>query len=344
MANPVLVEVTRGPLVESRHTGAIAVVDAGGRVVVAVGDVAAPIFPRSAVKAIQALPLLESGAADAYGFGAAEIALAASSHSGEPRHVATAESMLAAAGRSAADLECGTHMPMAQAAEWALVRAGRNPGALHNNCSGKHAGFVCTACHLGIDPHGYVGPDHPTQRTVTAALAALTGTRLDASNRGIDGCSIPAFAIPLERLAHAFARMATGEGLSPARAIAARRIIDACMAEPFMVAGTGRFCSEAMPLFPGRLFAKVGAEGVYCGAFPGLGLGVALKIDDGATRAAEVAMAAVIGAFLVGADDPPAGFAALAAPTLRNRRDTAVGTVRPSPGLAAALRAAASAG
>lgn len=340
MANPVLVEVTRGPLVESRHTGALAVVDAAGKVVVAVGDVAAPIFPRSAVKAIQALPLVESGAADAYGFGPAEIALAASSHSGEPRHVATAAAMLAAAGRSAGDLECGTHMPMAQAAECALVRAGASPGPLHNNCSGKHSGFVCTACHLGIDPQGYVGPDHPTQREVTAALAALTGTRLDASNRGIDGCSIPAHAIPLERLAHAFARMATGEGLAPARALAARRILEACMAEPFMVAGTGRFCSEVMPLFPGHLFAKVGAEGVYCGAFPDLGLGVALKIDDGGTRAAEVTMAAVIDAVLVAKTDAPHGFAALATPTLRNRRDIAVGSVRPSAGLVSALHRA----
>jgi L-asparaginase II len=338
MHNPVLVEVTRGPLVESRHGGALAVVDAAGRTVAAIGDVSAPVFPRSAVKAIQALPLVESGAADALGFGRAELALAASSHSGEPRHVVTAEAMLAAAGRSAADLECGTHMPMAQAAEWALVRAGRAPGPQHNNCSGKHAGFVCTACHLGIDPLGYAGPDHPVQRAVTAALAALTDTRLDATNRGIDGCSIPAHAIPLDRLALAFARMATGKGLAPARAAAARRIVDACMAEPFMVAGSGRFCTEVMPLFPGRVFVKVGAEGVYCGALPDLGLGVALKIDDGASRAAEVAMAAVIDACLVGQGDAPPGFAALSAPTLRNRRDIAVGTVRPSAGLAAALR------
>ncbi len=337
MANPVLVEVTRGPLVESRHAGAIAVVDADGRLAIALGDVAAPIFPRSAVKAIQALPLIESGAADAYGFGNAEIALAASSHNGEPRHVETARAMLTAAGRTPADLECGTHMPMSAVAERALVRMGREPGPEHNNCSGKHAGFVCTACHLGLDPRGYVGPDHAVQREVTAALSALTGTPLEAHNRGIDGCSIPAYAIPLERLAHGFARMAAGVGLPPVRAAAAKRILDACMAEPFMVAGSGRLCSEIMPLFPGRLMAKVGAEGVYCAALPDLGLGVAIKIDDGATRAAEVAMVAVAAALLSSEGDAPPELEALRAPALRNRRDIVVGAVRPAAALRDAL-------
>ncbi len=344
MTNPVLVDVTRGPLVESRHRGAVAVVDAAGRAVLALGDVAAPVFPRSAVKAIQALPLVESGAADAFGFGKAELALAASSHGGEPRHVETVEAMLAAAGRGIMDLECGTHMPMSSVAERTLIRADRLAGPQHNNCSGKHAGFVCTACHLGLDPNGYVEPDHPVQRAVTAALSALTDTRLDDANRGIDGCSIPAYAIPLERLARAFARMATGEGLAPARAAAARRILDACMAEPFLVGGSGRFCSEIMPLFPGRLMAKVGAEGVYCAALPDLGLGVALKIDDGAARAAEVAMAAVAGAFLSPDEGRAAAFEALRRPPLRNRRALVVGGLQPAAALVTALDGVARSG
>lgn len=338
MTDPVLVEVTRGAIVESRHRGAIAIVDAKGRRVAAIGDVEAPVFPRSAVKAIQALPLVESGAADAYGFGAAELALASASHSGEPRHVETAAAMLAAAGRSAADLECGTHMPMSSLAERALIRANRLPGPLHNNCSGKHAGFICTACHLGIDPRGYVLPDHPVQRAVTAALSDLTGTELDEANRGVDGCSIPAYAIPLDRLARGFAKMATGEGLAPARARAARLILDACMNEPFMVAGSGRFCTDIMPLFPGRLFVKGGAEGVYCAAFPAAGLGVALKIDDGATRGAEGAMAAIVAAML-GADAAmtPAMRHRLT-PPVKNRRGVTVGEVRPVSGLIETIR------
>ena len=338
MTNPVLVEVTRGSIVESRHRGAIAVVDAAGRRVVAIGDVEAPVFPRSAVKAIQALPLVESGAADAYGFGPAELALAAASHSGEPRHVETATAMLAAAGRSAADLECGVQMPMSSLAERLLIRDDKLPSPLHNNCSGKHAGFICTACHLGIDPKGYVLPDHPAQKAVTAALAELTGTVLGEANRGVDGCSIPAYAIPLDRVARAFARMATGEGLSPARATAARRIVEACMAEPFMVAGSGRFCTDVMPLFPGRLFVKGGAEGVYCAAFPESGLGVALKIDDGASRASETAMAAVIAALLARDDASPSEFARWLTPPVKNRRGLTVGEVRPTAGLVDAMR------
>lgn len=331
MTNPAVVEVTRGGIVESRHRGAIAIVDASGARIAAIGDVEAPVFPRSAVKAIQALPLVESGAADAYGFGAAELALACASHSGEPRHVEIVTAMLAAAGRSAADLECGAQMPMSSVARRTLLRAGRLPGPVHNNCSGKHAGFICTACHLGVDPTGYTLPDHSVQREVTAVLADLTGTELGEANRGVDGCSIPAYSIPLDRLAHAFARMATGQGLAPSRAAAAKRILEACMAEPFLVAGSGRFCTDVMPLFAGRLFLKGGAEGVYCGAFPEEGLGVAVKIDDGATRASETAMAAVIASRLTLADDGHrAAFAPWLSPPVRNRRGIAVGEVRPT--------------
>ena len=338
MSNPVLVHVTRGAIVESRHRGAIVVVDAAGRRRAAIGDVEAAVFPRSAVKAIQALPLVESGAADRFGLGPAMLALACASHGGEPRHVATAEAMLAACGRTVSDLECGSHMPTSSVAERAVIRAGHPASPLHNNCSGKHAGFVCLACHLGVDPAGYVEPDHPVQQAVTAALADLTGVRLDAANRAVDGCSIPTYAIPLDRLALAFARFITGEGLAPSRAAAARRLADACMAEPWMVAGTGRFCSEAMEIFSGRVFVKTGAEGVFCAAFPELGLGIALKCDDGGTRASETMMAAVIEAFLPLSEDERKRFATRLAPPVRTRKGVRVGEVRPVEGLAAALR------
>ncbi len=331
MADPVLVEVTRGPVVESRHRGAIAVVDATGRHVAAIGDVKQPVFPRSAIKALQALPLVESGAADRYGFGLPELALACSSHNGEPRHVAAATAMLAAAGRGAADLECGPQMPSAEAAARALIRAGTEPGAIHNNCSGKHAGFICFACHTGLDPAGYVEPGHPVQREIAATLSAMTDTVLDERNRGVDGCSIPTYAIPLEKLALAFARFTTGDGLAPARARAAKRLADACIAEPWMVAGTGRFCTDILQTYASRVFAKDGAEGVYCAAFPELGLGVALKCDDGAGRAADSAIAAVIDAFLSGGKS-------LATRPVLNRRGRPVGEVRPVEGLVQALR------
>ncbi len=183
--DPVLVDVTRGALVESRHRGAVAVMDDDGGVVFQAGDIDAAVFPRSAVKALQALPLVESGAADRLGLTDAEIALACASHNGEPAHVATAEAMLRKAGRDAACLECGAHWPSLQAATLALAGSGGTATALHNNCSGKHAGFICLACDRGDEPAGYVGAEHPTMRQVTAALAEMTGTVLDARNRGI---------------------------------------------------------------------------------------------------------------------------------------------------------------
>ncbi|MFN9072385.1 MAG: asparaginase [Hyphomonadaceae bacterium] len=310
MANPLLVEITRGGVVESGHRGALAVVDSEGRLVFALGDIERPIFPRSAVKGFQALPLIESGAADRFGLTDAELALACASQSGEEEHTKTAASMLAKAGRDETCLECGAHWPMlnqrareakgpnGDQALQALVAAGLKPSALHNNCSGKHAGFVCLAIATGHDPKGYIQPEHPTMREITAALQAMTGYNLSDATPGVDGCSIPTFAIPLRSLAAGFAKFASGTGLSPARAEAVERLRKAVAASPFHVAGTGRFDTVVMETLRERAFIKTGAEGVYCGALPELGLGIALKIDDGATRASEIAMAALLTRFL----------------------------------------------
>jgi L-asparaginase II len=339
VTDPVLVEVTRGDIVESTHRGAIAVVDATGSIRAAVGDVGRAVFPRSAVKALQALPLIESGAADRYGFGQGELALACASHSGEERHVETVRRILAAAGRDANDLECGVHPPIDRAAAEDLIRAGKAPSALHNNCSGKHAGFICVACAAGMPVAGYVEAVHPVQREVTAALETMTDTSLRPADAGIDGCSIPAYAVPLQNLALGMARLVTGERLAPVRAKAAARLVEACLAEPFMVGGTGRFDTVVMTQFEGRAFTKGGAEGVRCAGFPELGLGVALKCDDGAGRAAEVAMAAVIDAFLTPDTAERARFANLLAHPVLSRKGVKVGEVRPVGGLVEALRA-----
>src|ERR1700720_1874716 len=238
MSNPVLVEVTRGKLVESRHRGAVAVADADGATVLGLGDVAAPIFPRSAIKALQALVLVESGGADRFGFGDEELALACASHGGEPGHVATVERMLRTAGLDAAALACGTHWPLHQPSGQALARAGGTASPLHNNCSGKHAGFLCAACAMGAEPAGYTDPAHPVQREVKAALEEITGIALEDRSCAIDGCSVPTWALPLEELARGFARFGTGQGLAPQRAQAAARIRAAYAARPYLVAGT----------------------------------------------------------------------------------------------------------
>jgi L-asparaginase II len=327
MSNPVLVEVLRGPLVESRHRGALAVADASGKIVFSAGEVAAPVFPRSAIKAFQALPLVESGAADRFGFGDEELALACASHSGEPGHVAGVERMLAAAGLDLSALHCGTHWPMSQSAAYALAKTG-TASALHNNCSGKHAGFLCLACASGIDHAGYWRPEHKVQRDVRAVIENFTGAVLSEEVCAIDGCSVPTWAIPLRNLAAAFAKFATGQGVSEQRAAAAARLRNACAQKPWYVAGTGRFCTEIMQILGARVFVKTGAEGVYCGALPEQGLGIALKCDDGASRAAQAIMAALIARFLPMNDAERTALAPFVRPVLRNWNGFEVGAVQ----------------
>jgi L-asparaginase II len=334
MSNPILVEVLRGTAVESRHAGAFAVADADGRMVLAIGDVERPIFPRSAVKAFQALPLIESGAADRYGLTQEEIALAISSHGGEPRHVTTAAAMLAKCGQDPSALECGAHVPSYRKAAEALVRAGEKPSALHNNCSGKHAGFVCVSCHAGRDPFGYVTASHPTMREVMGAVAEMAGSPMDGALTGIDGCSIPTQAAPLASLARGFARFGTGAHLLPERARAAERLRAAAAAHPYMLAGTGRFCTSIMEHFRARVFVKTGAEGVFCAAFPELGYGVALKCDDGATRASEVMMASLIAKLLPLDERDLHALERHLRPALRNWNGIEVGRLRPAGQLA----------
>jgi L-asparaginase II len=329
MGNPVLVEVLRGALVESRHCGAIAVADAAGKAVLALGDVERLVYPRSAVKAMQALPLIETGAADRYGLGPEELALACSSHSGEPGHVATAAGMLKLAGLDADALKCGAHWPIHQPSAHALAREGGTAGAIHNNCSGKHAGFLCTACALDADRARYVEPDHPVQRLVKDTFESLTGAVLSQDVCAIDGCSVPTWAMPLTALAKGFARFGTGTGMTADRAKAAARLRAACAAHPWHVAGSGRFCTEIMRKLGERAFVKTGAEGVYCAALPGQGLGIAVKCDDGAGRAAEVMLAAMLVRFLPSGTD----LESFVHPTLRNWNGIVVGGLRPTAAL-----------
>jgi L-asparaginase II len=329
MTQDLVIEVTRGGAVESRHRANLAVVDGEGRGVLVRGDVERPVFPRSAVKVFQAIPLVETGAADRFGFDDRALSLACASHSGEPGHVALAADLLARAGLGEADLECGCHWPFDQAVALELARTGGAPSQLHNNCSGKHSGFLCTAVHQGEATAGYVHADHPVQRRGRDVIAELTRTAIgDATPVGIDGCSIPTYAAPLQGLAGGFARLVSGQGIDAGRAQAGRRLMAACMAEPWAMAGTRRACVTLMEAAPGRVFAKTGAEGVFCGAVPELGLGFALKIDDGATRAAEALVAATL-ARLWRAVDPALceRYEGLARPTFRNWQGTETGGI-----------------
>lgn len=334
LSNPPLIDATRGGFVESLHRGLLAVVDRIGELVFSIGDIDAPVFPRSAVKPIQALPLVASGAADHFGFSDAEIALACGSHVGSPAHVATAESMLRKAGKDVPSLECGPHWPLDESEGRSLAARAQSPSPLHNNCSGKHAGFIALACFRGHDPRGYIDANHPAMREVTEALATVTATPLATASAGVDGCSIPAFAIPLRALALGFARLGTGEGLPGPLATASGRIRAAMAAEPLMVAGHGRFDTRVAEACGGAILVKSGAEGVACGTIPGAGLGIAVKIDDGAGRAATAAMAALLlrfaGEWLDGQSAARGMLKEFASPILRNWNGIEVGSLRPT--------------
>jgi L-asparaginase II len=243
--------------------------------------------------------------------------------------------MLARAGRDVSALECGAHWSSDQKTIIHQARTIDKPTALHNNCSGKHSGFVCACCHQDIDPKGYVGYDHPLQQQIRATMQSLTGTPLGHDNCGTDGCSIPNYAVPLRSLAHGFAKMATGNSLEPLRARASRRLFEACMAEPFYVAGTGRACTKLMQIAPGRIFAKTGAEGVFCAAIPEQGVAIAVKCDDGNGRAAEAMIAATLARFFEKGNDVHAGLMAMANKALSNWNGIHVGDIRATAVLAA---------
>lgn len=334
-SNPVLVEVTRGTMVESRHRGAAAIVSAEGEVVGRWGDIEPPIYARSAIKPLQAIPLVESGAADHFGLGDAEIALACASHNGEPRHVATVAAWLERIGLTPADLECGIHPPYHDSSAAALQRAGEAPSPLHNNCSGKHAGFLATAVFRKERPRGYVRLDHPVQQRILGLMEQLCGLDLGAAPKGIDGCGIPVIGLPLGNLALGMARMAKPATLPKPRIAAIARIRRAMAAEPFMVAGSGRFCTRVMTALGDRALVKTGAEGVFTAILPRQGLGVAVKVADGATRAAEVAMAALLRHLGVLDPDRHPELADLLVQPIRNRAGAQVGEVRPAPGFPA---------
>ncbi|NBB83744.1 MAG: asparaginase, partial [Alphaproteobacteria bacterium] len=292
----------------------------------------APVYPRSAIKPLQAIPLVETGAADAFGLDDVEIALACASHDGEPDHVDRVRAWLDRIGVGEAALECGSHLPYHAATAEAMLRAGTAPTPACNNCSGKHAGFLTTAVHRGEPIADYIAPTHPVQQRVLGVLEAMCVQDLTAAPRGRDGCSIPTWAIPLGGLAVGMARMADPVELPDSRAEAVMRIRQAWGDQPFHVAGSERCDTAILRATGGRVLVKTGAEGVYCACLPDLGLGLALKIEDGAGRAAQRALIALLD-HLGALDGADAGILApWREPVLTNRRGFEIGAVRAAAG------------
>jgi L-asparaginase II len=319
------VEVWRGELVESRHRVSIAVVDGEGRLRARSGDAALIVYARSAMKPIQALPLIEDEIVERFGLTDAELALACASHGGEPRHVQLVRSMLEKIGLREDALACGPHPPYHEASAAELRRRGVEPGRVHNNCSGKHAGMLALARGNQWPVSGYHEHGHPVQQRMLDVVAEWSGVPADDMTTALDGCGVVTFALPLQRLGHAFARLATAARRGddgPAR------VVQAMSRHPEIVGGTDRLCTNLMRVTAGRMFVKVGAEGVYCAGVPGAELGVALKVEDGALRAAEPALLAVLQRLGLLSDEDLAALDGYARPPVRNTRGELVGCVR----------------
>ncbi|WP_045519015.1 asparaginase [Neobacillus niacini] len=281
-----LVDVYRGGKVESSHFGHIAVVSAEGNLLFSLGDPNRVTYARSSMKPLQTIPVVETGAADLYELSESDISLCCASHSGETQHTDRVLAILGRAGIEDTALHCGTHIPHAQDTYKKLIAAGKELTPLYNNCSGKHTGMLVTAKHMGETLEDYYLPSHPVQQRILKVISNVADYPIEKIEMGIDGCGVPVHALPLERLAYAFARMARPDSLGEERAKVVNRITTAMMKYPEMVGGTGRFCTDFMKASRGRLFGKAGAEAVYLIGDRETGIGIAIKIEDGNGRAA----------------------------------------------------------
>lgn len=321
---PLRIEATRADLVESQHDVAVAVTDGDGRLVASAGDPAQVTWWRSAAKPFQAMPLVADGAADRFVLGPDALALACASHSSEPGHVALALRMLQAIGCTESDLACGPHPPLSPAVADAATRDGTTLTPAWSNCSGKHTGMLAQARHHGWPIAGYERAGHPVQERILEEVVRWTGLGRAEIAQGVDGCTTVCFALPLRAMALAYARFGTSD------VPAAARLREAMRSHPEMVGGTRRLCTDLVGATQGRVIAKVGAEGVYCAAWPERGLGIALKVRDGDNRSAQVALLAVLRQLgeAVGDELPLGTLAWYAEPPLRNTRQALTGRLR----------------
>jgi L-asparaginase II len=324
-----LVEVTRGSLVESKHFGDLVIVGRDGRVMWSVGDPYRVTYARSSAKPLQALPLLESGAAEALHMTDEEVALACASHSGEPAHVERIAAFLQRIGVDVSKLQCGVHPPYNGDAHAVLMRSGQELTSIHNNCSGKHAGMLALAKFMGADLDTYLEPTHPVQQAIFQVVQDVCGLSAEQIHVGTDGCGVPVFGVPIDRLAHTFSQFADPRGLPEPRARAMRRIRDAMIGYAHLVAGTGRFCTGLMEAAEGAILGKAGAEGVYClGVLPE-GYGLCVKIDDGNARAAYPAVVEALTQSGIVNSTITTKLSEFHQPQLRNHKGTLVGRVMP---------------
>lgn len=324
----VVANVYRGEQVESSHLGHIAVVDFAGTLLYSFGDPHRMTYARSSMKPLQAIPVVETGAADRFGFEPADLSLCCASHSGEPRHRTRALSMLARAGQPEATLQCGTHVPRHEESYKELIREGKPLTPVFSNCSGKHSGMIATATHMGEDVTTYHLPEHPVQQRILDVVEDITGYPKEKINLGVDGCGVPVHQLPLAHYAWAFAKLAKPEVIAnPERRKAVERITAAMTAHPEMVGGENRYCTDLMTAFAGRIVGKAGAESVYCLGDRQTGLGIAVKIEDGGPRAINPVVNEVLRQLGIGTDGPLEALAEYTNPPIKNMSGNVVGRI-----------------
>jgi L-asparaginase II len=320
---PVLVEVTRGSEVECRHRGEIAVVDRDGNLCFGLGDPKTLVCMRSLAKPFQALPLITTGAAEAFGFGPEELALMSGSLSGQDFQVDLVTRILARLDLTPAALQCGSHAPLHRPTAKALAQAGEKASALHHTCAGKHASMLALCVHHGWPVADYLNPAHPVQQLILKTVADMVGLKPGDIPVALDGCSAPVFYVPLANIARGFARLAAAAPDSPEGIIMA-----ACLSHPRHIAGDDRLETTIMQALPGRVFAKTGAEGGFALALAEEGLGVALKVEDGASRALGPSIIEVLRQLGVLSAEAQTGLEPLWRPVIRNHRKQEVGVLR----------------
>lgn len=325
-----LAGVYRGGRLESSHSGHIAVVNSDGKLLYFAGDPYRLTYARSSVKPIQAIPVVETGAADKFGLTDIDLAVICSSHNGELQHTDRVLSILNKAKIGVEALQCGTHIPLAMDVYEKLIREGKEPTPLYNNCSGKHAGMLLTAKHMGETLEDYYKPEHPVQQRILKVISVIAEYKIDKIEIGKDGCGAPVHAMPLERLAYSFARLADPKTLGNERAMAIKKITTAMTDYPEMVGGTGRFCTDFMKVAKGRLFGKLGAESVYLIGDKKLGIGIAIKIEDGSYRALYPAALEILRQLNILTREQLEQLMPHYMPKLKNARGEEVGEIIPS--------------
>ncbi len=330
MSFELFVEVTRNKIVESRHFGAAVVCDHHGRILESWGDAEQLVFPRSALKQMQAIDVIESGACEHFGLSDAELTLACASHQGEPMHRDLVEAWLQRLGLGTDDLACGSSLPDDMQSAHQVLASGEQGCRSHHNCSGKHAGFLTNALHLGLPTAGYHLIEHPLQQRAIDILSDLSDCDLRAFLMGIDGCGFPALTMPLVRLGQAVARFANPVDLSAERRKAIYRLHAAIAENPLYAAGHGTIVSALIAATKGAVLAKTGAEGVLIAAVPAQGLGIALKIADGNARPRPVALLAILDHLGVLSDTEKSLLQDHMTPPVENSLRVTVGELQPA--------------